>query len=495
MDELDQPSGYLQTAVDNKYNNLQNGDNLLDDDHHGIEPSETDILAKYQQRHNRRPKGNGYHGQRPTKRGFGELSGNPQSLSSHPSCFRESLYILFAWLGYFIHITFALIPSQWFGAKISTTDFYDNNSIEIAPASWNVIQWGIQILWQGILLTYLSLIAAEHTIKIFDKGFYYSLGIANMLLAIWDICTQQEFYLGRAISWSIIGLCLVYTNYVILKHVYFTYDVTKWILPSRFRLDSIPSNRDLDIDHDNNQNGGDDDINPPPLTINANTNTSLIKETTTTSRNIKSILRIQNGGSLNNSPVSMSMAPSAAEKFVYDAAEMAANTEYGDDWLQTKITDLTRIKYTGLIGIVFNGTSYFLSVVLLNFWVQMGVWLVYECAVPDRYASIVSLIMIFITILIYYYLDFFYYEKYFIDNFATHLVFCITFAAMVWRHLFGDHKDENKYEFSVILQIIIFIVVLIVAIYKTIKTIGVHQKYKRQSILEEQNQYQRVIAN
>lgn len=186
---------------------------------------------------------------------------------------------------------------------------------------------------------------------------------------------------------------------------------------------------------------------------------------------------------------------SAAEKFVYDAAEMAANTDYGDDWLQTKITDLTRIKYTGLIGIVFNGTSYFLSVVTLNFWVQMGVWLVYECDVEDKYASIVSLIMIFITILIYYYLDFFYWEKYFIDNFGTHLVFCITFAAMVWRHLFGDHKDDGKYEFSVILQIIIFIVVLIVAIYKIIKTIGVHQKYKRQSILEQQDQYQRVIAN
>ena len=136
--------------------------------------------------------------------------------------------------------------------------------------------------------------------KVFDKGFYYGLGIASIVDAILNICTQQKFYLGRALTWLIIEGCLIYCNYIILKHIYITYDVIKWVLPSRFRLDSMPS------DHDNIGN-------MPPLTINANANTNTkssaaIKETTATSRNIKSILRIQNGGSLNNSPVSMSMA-------------------------------------------------------------------------------------------------------------------------------------------------------------------------------------------
>ena len=39
-----------------------------------------------------------------------------------------------------LHITFALIPSEWFGAKISSSDFYADYLIEIAPASWNVAQ-------------------------------------------------------------------------------------------------------------------------------------------------------------------------------------------------------------------------------------------------------------------------------------------------------------------------------------------------------------------
>ena len=132
--------------------------------------------------------------------------------------------------------------------------------------------------------------------------------------------------------------------------------------------------------------------------------------------------------------------------------------------------------------------------VILNFWVQMGVWLVYQCQVPDKYASIVALVMMFITILIYYYLDFIYFEKYFVDNYATHIVFCITFSAMVWKHLFGDDKDES-YSFSVILEIIIFVIVIVVAIYKTIKSIGIHHRYKKDSMLHDQNDYKRVINN
>lgn len=313
MDELDQPSGFQTTIDKDNYNGA-----LLDDEQDiNCEPSETDILAKYQERHhNRRLKNsNNYQHQRPTKRVHGELINNvnqQQSLQSHPSCFRESLYILFAWLGYFVHICCALIPYQWFGGKESTTSFYDKYPIQIAPASWNVVQWGIQILWQGILLTYLSLIAAEHTIKMFDKRFYYAIGFANIMLVVWDICTQQESYLGRALSWLIIEFTLIYCCYILLKHIYFTYDVTKWVLPSRFRLDNIDNNRlnhhNDDIKHNDIDDNNNNNHNPPPLTINANTTASLIKETTTTSRNIKSILRIQNGGSLNNSPMSMSMA-------------------------------------------------------------------------------------------------------------------------------------------------------------------------------------------
>ena len=118
MDER-QSSGYMQTTKQrrNPPRNVQ------------ATPSHTDILAKYQQKKQRRAIGQ-----------------NARSVG-HQSCFRESLYILFAWLGFLCHITFAVVPS-WSEDKYSINDFYRDHAIEISPAHWNAFcyikfQWGM----------------------------------------------------------------------------------------------------------------------------------------------------------------------------------------------------------------------------------------------------------------------------------------------------------------------------------------------------------------
>merc|ERR1712048_663548 len=188
------------------------------------------------------------------------------------------------------------------------------------------------------------------------------------------------------------------------------------------------------------------------------------------------IERIQSsgGGSLNSSPVSQSMAPSTAQRLVYERA-IAAHHAGGNDWLLTKTMEVTQAKYSGLIGIVFNGTSYFLSCILLNLWLQIGVWLVYSEHVEDNIASIFSLTMMFISILIYYGFEIFYLSKYLVYNFATHIVFIINFSSMTTRKLFTN----DDCQFVTILEIVILAVVVVAFILKIGVSIRWHNRFKR----------------
>ncbi len=138
----------LQTTAQNNENvRINTNINHADDHTANAEQSETDILYKYQQRHERRIKNGQNNSQKPTKR-YGENAGggHNSNISGHPTCLRESFYLLFAWFGYFIHIAFVLLPNSVTNGKIAINDFYNSYSIEIAPASWNIAQFGIQLL-------------------------------------------------------------------------------------------------------------------------------------------------------------------------------------------------------------------------------------------------------------------------------------------------------------------------------------------------------------
>eukprot|EP01083_Nonionella_stella_P008032 23144_1 len=124
------------TAQDN--NIIISNNNIGHDEERNIniESSETDILYKYQQAHERRIKNGQNNSGKPTKR-YGENApgGHNSSITTHPTCLRESFYLLFAWFGYIIHITFALLPNNVFGGGSTTlNDFYKNYKLEIAPA-------------------------------------------------------------------------------------------------------------------------------------------------------------------------------------------------------------------------------------------------------------------------------------------------------------------------------------------------------------------------
>ena len=140
-------------------------------------------------------------------------------------------------------------------------------------------------MWLGVILIYLSLIVAEHTIKILDNGFYVALALSNLFLSSWYLLTQHERYWARLAAWFCLEICLFYAQFILQKHLYVAYPVEPAVADP-FRLDSEPS--PLDRDHDE----------IPPINIGNN-------EPTTTSRNINAILL--RGGSLNSSPVSMSM--------------------------------------------------------------------------------------------------------------------------------------------------------------------------------------------
>ena len=235
-------------------------------DPNDLEQSETDILAQYQERYRRR-KSNG--DQRPTKATHGEKYASSVS-SSNTTCCKESLYILFTWISYGFHLIIVLLPFDMLDGSIAINEFYDENTIQISAASWNVIQWLFVSVWQGTLLVYLSLNVAEHTIKIFDNGFYIWLGIADIGMAIWDILTEQQSYLGRCLILLGVVLCLFYVNYVVLKHIFYTstFDVTMYTFPSHFKMDPMPTpstKATPDTHFTINSNG-----NMPPLTITTN---------------------------------------------------------------------------------------------------------------------------------------------------------------------------------------------------------------------------------
>merc|ERR1712062_530989 len=122
--------------------------------------------------------------------------------------------------------------------------------------------------------------------------------------------------------------------------------------------------------------------------------------------------------------------------------------------------------------------SYFLSVTVLNLWLQIGVWLVYGKGmdVKDDDASIISLTLMFATILVYYYLDFYHLAKYLIYNFATHIVFCINFVSMAWNHLTSDGTDSSV----ILLELIILSVVVIAFILKIGNSIRMYRRNEQE---------------
>ena len=253
-------------------------------------PSHTDILAKYQQK--KQERSGGQYGQNRVQ----------------SSCFRDSLYILFAWLGFLSHITVAVVLS-W-RDKHAFDHFYRDHSLIISPAHWNTFcfinfQWAVIMLWIGISLCYLSLIAAEHSVKIFDGGFYIALSISNLLLSCWYLLTVDQRYWSRFVVWFLVEICLFYAQFILQKHLYVLFPV-EMVPVDPFRLDSMPSPLD--------ESNGDKFSDIPPISIsNGNGSRRKPKQTMTTrsvgsgttSRNINAILH--RGGSLNSSPVSMSM--------------------------------------------------------------------------------------------------------------------------------------------------------------------------------------------
>eukprot|EP01084_Bolivina_argentea_P219988 372921_1 len=374
-----------------------------------------------------------------------------QTATIHNTCLKESFYLSFAWLGYVIHLIFALLPSNFFNGKMTMKYFYKNHSIQISSVNWTIDQWSIQL----------------------SLGFYYGLALANICLAMWYICTEHQSYFGRAVLWLAVAICLFYSNYILLKHMY--YDA------SRVRFNSVPAQKDQ-IDPTNS-------IHQLPIRDN-------LPDINNSNVNVKagSIQSCPSGYPYSPMSSSIEISTDVAQKIVYDAAEAANKYDKYASTASPVINKhlgetATREKYTGLIFIVVNGASYVASVVCIDFWVQMGVLMRYGFNIDDHIASVVAIILIYICISIYYFLDFYYFEQYFVHNVATHIVLCITLAAMLWKYLFQGHKDDgDKRSFFEIFQMIIILIIAIVTLIKIMLTIRIHRKYKT-----ENNGYKFVI--
>jgi len=281
--------------------------------------------------------------------------------------------------------------------------------------------------------------------------------------------------------------------------------VTQYVMPGlaghgKFKLDSMASPQLLlnDADDANNADRDHDDDDDVNNALNVPRISAQIDSTTatTTSRNIKSVLHKYEGGgggSVNSSPRSTSMAPSIAERLVYDAAEMAVHPLHDRDYYQAKNMDVTRIKYVGLIGIVLNGIAYFLSVVVMQFWIQIAVWLVYGCHVQDMHASIAALAIMFIVVLVYYALDFSLLHRCLMHNYATHVVFIVFVMAMIRQHWHSAiaKEQEKQEEIIFVLEIVLFVIVGIGGVCKIIQTVRLNaaNKLVRNAV---NNEYERA---
>ena len=194
----------------------------------------------------------------------------------------------------------------------------------------------------------------------------------------------------------------------------------------------------------------------------------------------------------------MEWTESAAQRLVYEKANAAMDPEDGH-WADSRIRDLTTAKHAGLVGVVLNGTAYFLCLVALDLWVQFGVLLRFQCGVAEERASYVVLVMMLMMTITYYLCDLYLFRLYFEDILSTHIYCSICMAAMVWRHVVGDryHEADGAYSSLVIAEIIGFSVVTTVAMWKAIKMCKVRGRHRRWAAMEQScnidDDYKRVV--
>ena len=170
---------------------------------------------------------------------------------------------------------------------------------------------------------------------------------------------------------------------------------------------------------------------------------------------------------------------SAAAKWIYQETEKnEIKTEI------EKIRELTKLKYIGLIGLVFNTVTMHLTSAIFELYFEIGILMRYELNVENNSPPFIVLTLISITMIIYEYIDIFSkYQRLFEYNYATHIIFVNTFTAIVNRHLIND--KESGAIFAFILMLLAWIV-LFIKIFRIIKLII---KIKK----ENTNNYERIL--
>jgi len=291
---------------------------------------------------------------------------------------------------------------------------------------------------------------------------------------------------------------------MIQRHLYVVYPVE--VVPvDPFRLDSMPS----PLDAANGDRFGD----IPPISIGNDIETrrthkpTMATRTTskTTSRNINAFLNRAGSapGSLNSSPVSMSMNQSAAQRLVYDRANAAAmepeSMDTEQNWIENKIRDLTSTKYTLLAIVLMNGNAYFLSLVAINLWFEFGIILRFEYGVEEVKVSYIVLLLLSLSMIYYFFCDF-KWNRYFGHILSPHIYCSVCMAAMVSRHAVGDryHEADGTDSSLVIAEIIGFCVVTLLAMWKAIKIWRMSTVHRTGLVVREQNcniddDYQQVV--